>query len=157
MEHTVSRRSEARTATLGSLPQCGSGRSDMAGVVPTATDARQLRVPLTHPGVKGGLRVFEVICPALQLLLADLYLPALNLSQRLTRLLLVNVLGGQCTGWTTYGLAKALRNELDRARSVAARLRLGLLRNEAHSDFLAARSTSALRARRRASNSAIER
>ena len=83
----------------------------LALVVPAAADAWKLGVTFTHPGVEGLLRVLQVIRPALQLLLADLDLPALNLVQRLACLLLVHVLDGKAAGVVAHRLPEALRDE----------------------------------------------
>jgi hypothetical protein len=52
-------------------------------------------VSLTNPCVESTLCVFEVIRPALQLLLADLDLPAFALFDRLTSLVLICWSNGQ--------------------------------------------------------------
>ena len=68
----------------------------LALMVPAATDARQLGIPLTHPSVESDLRILEVVGPALQLLLADLDLFTFDLGQRLASLLLIHILDSQC-------------------------------------------------------------
>lgn len=119
---------------------CGADAAEMRAV-PLPTPVRRLvaayaaQMSVTQPdvAVENGLGLPGMVRPALQLLLADFDLSALNLSQRLARLLQVHVLGGQCTGWTAHRLPETLRYELDRARSVTACFRFGLLGDHAAS------------------------
>jgi hypothetical protein len=80
----------------------GRGRAVMPGAVldvcrGAATDAGLAGVTRPYPGVERVLRVLEVVRPALQLLLAYLDLPALDLGQSLTLLLLLCPGNGNAT------------------------------------------------------------
>ena len=70
----------ANAAEVRAMPLASPGRRLVA------TDAAQVCVTQPDVSVYDRLGLFGMICPALQLLLADLDLAALNLGQRLARL-----------------------------------------------------------------------
>ena len=76
-----------------------------------AADAWQVLITQADKLVYRGLSLAQVIRPALQFFLANLDLPALDLSQRLARPIQVFRSIQNCAGRTAYGLAQTCRNE----------------------------------------------
>ncbi|MNR29326.1 hypothetical protein D3C85_1467060 [compost metagenome] len=83
----------------------------LALVLPATTDARKLRVTGSHPGVECMLGIFKVLCPALQLLLADFDFAAVALVDGLLRLLLIPGCVLERAGWAANCLTHARRDE----------------------------------------------